>query len=160
MRSRWREANVSVRPAATPDGGSPMGIRRVDAIARQKVFHEAEAGEDEARPYREAEIQAHPGNFVLPAIDIMGHDPTGRHVVQAAEKSEKFLPGRRLGVPAARYIGTSTVAMKATYPARPGYRGRGWRIERGRGTWSGVATGSMRYRKAAVYSEFSSTLPR
>ena len=54
----------------------------------------------------------------------MGHDPTGCHVVQAAEQSEKFFPAAVSVCQRAKYIGTSTVAMKATYPANPAIAAR------------------------------------
>src|SRR4029077_12170769 len=67
--------------------------RRAHAIAQQRMLHQREARQRQARPHRHAEIKRHPGDLVAPGRDVVGDDPAGGEVVQAGDEAEIVLAG-------------------------------------------------------------------
>src|SRR5215472_5772765 len=77
------------------DGTAHNPRRRTSgAKARQQMLQQSEACEQQTRPYCRAEIKRHPGNFAVPASDVVSDDPARCDIVQAGKKPQEF-PMRR-----------------------------------------------------------------
>src|SRR5690242_18757345 len=84
---RFRKRRATARTSSA-DTMAP-GLRLLPALRLQPALRRVADAQPEAAPDGSAEIQRHPGDFVLPLGDVVGHDPAHGRVTQSLERAQR-----------------------------------------------------------------------